>query len=307
MGEIGGFRRQVNPLVVANRFQPYIRDMKTRILVSSLLGFLCVVLPAAAQPGRSFTTLSYATTVAGLTVMMTEADVEMSGRGYRIDIATRTAGTYGLLFRGETRTLAQGVWSGNTVAPQRYAVSGAWRGSPRQTLMDYVTSQPDVLRLEPPNAAEREPVPPELQRETVDTISAAALLARQATLTSACNGSLRTFDGRRLFEVTSRTGGWETLPPGATPAYAGPALRCEFEGRLLAGFLLDADRESSARPQKGTAWLARLTRDSPMLPVRLSFEIPWLGSASMTLLAAKPEGPPLVRQRADADAAPLRR
>jgi hypothetical protein len=266
-----------------------------------------VVLPVAAEPGRSFTTLSYATTVAGLTVMMTEADVEMSSRGYRMDIATRTAGTYGLLIRGETRTLAQGMWSGNTVAPQRYAVSGSWRGTPRQTLMDYVTSQPDVLRLEPPNVAEREPVPPALQRETIDSISAAALLARQATLTSACNGGTRTFDGRRLSEVTSRTGGWETLPPGATPAYAGPVLRCEFEGRLLAGFLLDSDREAAARPQKGTAWLARLTPDSPMLPVRLSFEIRWLGSATMMLLAAKPEGPPLVRQRADADTAPLRR
>jgi hypothetical protein len=281
--------------------------MKTRILASALLGVLCVVLPVAAEPGRSFTTLSYATTVAGLTVMMTEADVEMSSRGYRMDIATRTAGTYGLLIRGETRTLAQGMWSGNTVAPQRYAVSGSWRGTPRQTLMDYVTSQPDVLRLEPPNVAEREPVPPALQRETIDSISAAALLARQATLTSACNGGTRTFDGRRLSEVTSRTGGWETLPPGATPAYAGPVLRCEFEGRLLAGFLLDSDREAAARPQKGTAWLARLTPDSPMLPVRLSFEIRWLGSATMMLLAAKPEGPPLVRQRADADTAPLRR
>lgn len=281
--------------------------MKTRILAGTLLGTLCVALPAAAQPGRSFTTLSYATSVAGLTVMLTDADVEMSGRGYRIDIAARTAGTYGLLIRGETRSLAQGMWSGNMVVPQRYAVSGIWRGSPRQTLMDYATSQPDILRLEPPNDAEREPVPAALQRETVDTISAAALLARQATLTSACNGSARTFDGRRLSEVTSRTGGWETLPPGAAPAYAGPALRCEFEGRLLAGFLLDADREAAARPQKGTAWLARLTPDSPMLPVRLSFEIRWLGSATMTLLAAKPEGPPLVRQRADADAAPLRR
>ena len=44
-----------------------------------------------------------------------------------------------------------------------------------------------------------------------------------------------------------------------------------------------------------------------MLPVRLSFEIRWLGAATMTLLAAKPDGPPLVRQRADAEVAPLRR
>ena len=281
--------------------------MHIRIPVLSILAALLAALPAAAQPGRSFTTLTYATTVAGLTVMLTEADVEMSGRGYRIDIATRTAGTYGLLIRGETRTLSQGMWAGNTVAPQRYAVSGMWRGAPRQTLMDYVMGQPDILRLEPPNAEEREPVPPALRRETIDTISAAALLVRQATLTDSCDGGARTFDGRRLFEVTSRTAGWEAVGPDSGAVPPGQMLRCEFEGRLLAGFLLDSDREAAARPQRGTAWLARLAPDTPLVPVRLRFEIRWLGAATMSLLSARPDGPPLVRRRADADAAPPRR
>ena len=281
--------------------------MLIRILALSVLGAAAAVHPAAAQPDRSFTTLSYATTVAGLTVMLTEADVEMSNRGYRIDIATRTAGAYGLLIRGESRSVSQGMWAGNTVVPQRYAVSGLWRGTPRQTQLDYAGGQPDVLRLEPPTAAEREPVPPALQRETVDTISAAALLARRATLTTSCDGSARTFDGRRLFEVTSRTGGWETLPPDAAPAHRGPLLRCEFEGRLLAGFLLDSDREAASRPHRATVWLGRLAPDAPLFPVRLSFDMRWLGSATMSLVAAKSDGPPLVRQRANAEAGPPRR
>lgn len=275
--------------------------MRIRILASSILAVLLAALPAAAEQARSFTTLSYATTVAGLTVMLTEADVEMSARGYRVDIATRTAGTFGLLIRGETRSLSQGLWAGDMIAPQRYAVAGVWRGIQRRTLMDYATGQPDILRLDPPNDTEREPVPPALQRGTVDTIAAAALIARRATLTSACEGEARTFDGRRLFEVAARTGGWETFGPDVVPAYAGPMLRCDFEGRLLAGFLLEGDRESAARPQRGTAWLARIAPDAPMLPVRLRFDMRWLGSATMTLTAARNDGPPLVRQRADAE------
>jgi hypothetical protein len=276
--------------------------MRMTLLASMILGLLSAIHPVAAEQARSFSTLSYSTTVAGLTVMVTDADVEMDARGYRVDIATRTAGSYGLLFRGETRTLAQGLWAGDLVAPRRYAVAGTWRGAPRRTLMDYAMGQPDILRLDPPNEAEREPVPPALQRETIDTISAAALLARRATLTSTCDGETRTFDGRRLFEVASRTGGWETLPPAA--AFAGPVLRCEFEGRLLAGFLHGTDRETAARPQKGTAWLARLSDGAPLLPVRMTFEIRWIGSATMTLTSARPDGPPLVRQRADAGLAP---
>jgi hypothetical protein len=267
--------------------------MRLKISLAAALAFS---LPAsAAELARSFTTLSYATQVAGLTVMVTEADVEMDARGYRVDIATRTAGTYGLLFRGETRTLAQGQWAGALIAPQRYAVDGTWRGTPRRTLMDYAMGQPTVLRLDPPNEDEREQVPPALQRETIDTISAAALLARQAALTQACEGGTRTYDGRRLLEVSARTGGWETVAPGEVPGFAGSALRCDFDGRLLAGFMLDADRAAAARPQKGIAWLARLSPGAPMLPVRIRFEMRWLGSATMVLRSAQANGAPLVR------------
>ena len=268
---------------------------------------MALTLPVgAAEQPRSFTTLSYATRAAGLTVMVTEADVEMDARGYRIDIATRTAGAYGVLFRGETRSLAQGLWAGGLVAPKRYAVAGAWRGAPRHTLMEYDTGQPSILRLEPANEAEREPIAPALQRETIDTISAAALLARRATLTGRCDGEARTFDGRRLVTVEARTAGLETLADIEAPV-AGPFLRCDFEARLLAGFLLDGDREAAARPQKGTAWFARLDPNSPLLPVHMRFEMRWLGSAAMTLTSARADGPPLVRQRADAGISPLRR
>lgn len=281
--------------------------MRIPVLAGMSLVLLGAWLPAtAAEEGRSFTTLAYATTVAGLTVMVTEADVEMDARGYRVDIATRTAGSYGLLFRGETHTLAQGQWAGVLVAPQRYAVAGSWRGTTRRTLMDYAMGQPEVRHLDPPNEAEREPVPPTLQRETIDTISAAALLARRATLTRACDGEARTFDGRRLFEVASRTGGWEAAPSDGAAGIAGPVLRCDFEGRLLAGFLLDSDRASAARPHKGTAWLARLSPDAPLLPVRMRFEMRWLGSATMSLTAARQGGPPLVHRRAEAGPLPAR-
>ncbi len=265
----------------------------------------------AAEPGSSFTTLAFTTQVAGLSVMATEADVELDATGYRIDIATRTVGAFGLVMRGETRSLAQGRWAGTMaaalVAPQRYAVDGAWRGTPRRTLMEYAAGQPTLLRLEPANDTEREPVPPDLQRETIDTISAAALLARRATTTGRCDGEARTYDGRRLFEVAVRSGGWEILPPQALPISVGPTLRCDFEGRLLAGFPRDADRESVARPQLGTAWLARLSPGAPLLPVRMRFDMRWMGSATMTLTAATQSGAPLVRQRADAALAPPRR
>ena len=274
--------------------------------LSALAASVLLAMPAAAQDGHSFTALAYATRVAGLSVMLTEADVEMDAAGYRVDIVTRTTGAYGVLFRGESRSLAQGLWAGSLVAPRRYAVDGAWRGERRHTLMEYEAGQPRVLGLEPPNEREREPVDSALQRETVDTISAAALLSRRVTTTGRCDGVTRTFDARRLSEVTARTAGWEVLD-APVPGLDGPALRCDFEGRLLAGFMLEGDRAEAGRPHKASAWLARLAPGGPMLPVRLRFENRWLGSATMLLTTASPGGAPIVRQRADAALAPLPR
>ncbi len=278
--------------------------------VAALLAGLLLLLPlhrARAQPAVS-ASLSYVTTVAGLSVLHTDADVELGQEGYRVDVASRTAGTYGVLFRGETYSLAQGRWAGGLVAPARFAISGHWRGKPRRSLIEYQSGVPTVLRMVPANEEEREPVPPSLQRETIDTVSAAARLVRQVTRTGRCDGEARTFDGRRLVDITATTGGWETLPADSRSPFAGQALRCDFDGRLLAGFMVDSDRAAAARPQKGSAWLASLWPGGPMLPVRLSFEIRWLGSANMVLTSAAPQAAPLVRTRADAEngAAPLR-
>lgn len=281
---------------------------RMRFLAALLVLALAPVQPASADGPVASMALSYTTYVAGLTVLTSEADVELGAEGYRVDLASRTAGTYGLLFRGETYSLAQGRWAGPLVAPARFAISGSWRGKPRRTLIDYTSGTPSILRLQPPNEDEREVVPAALQRETVDTISAAARLVRQVSRTGRCDGAARTYDGRRLIEVSVATGAWETLPPDGRTIFAGQALRCDFDGRLLAGFMLEGDREAAARPQKGTAWLARLSPDGPLLPVKLRFEIRWLGSATMLLTGATPNGPPLVRTRADAEngAPPLR-
>ena len=284
-----------------------------RTLASLLLALLLPQTALGAESPRTLTALTYVTYVAGLTVMTMAADVELRGDSYRVDLASRTAGAYGVMFRGETRSSALGSFvsggqAGGLVAPLRYAVAGHWRGTARHTLMDYANGVPSVLRMQPPNESEREQIAPALQRETVDTISAAALLMRRVTDSGRCEGEARTFDGRRLSQVGVRSAGWETLPRDDRSSFAGPALRCDFEGELLAGFMLDSDRAAAARPQKGSAWLARPIEGAPILPVRLRFEARWIGSATMYLTSASSNAAPLVRTRADAEngAAPIR-
>ena len=83
---------------------------------------------------------------------------------------------------------------------------------------------------------------------------------------------LRVRDSAVLLEATGRS------------SFAGPALRCDFTGRMLAGFLLGDDRERDRRPVRGSAWLAPVTSGGPRLPVRMTFETRWFGEATMYLV-----------------------
>ncbi len=245
---------------------------------------LLLGLPAAgAQP----VTAHYAAYATGLNVLRLDAEIAVSPRDYRVHLAYRTAGTVGFVVRFEQDTTVEGAFVGDRPAPRRFYSVGHLRGRPRVTEIDYPKGQPEVRTLTPPNEEEREQVAPADRAGTIDSVSAMAQLVRQVNATGRCEGRSRTFDGRRLSELSARTAGREVLEQTSRSSFAGTALRCDFEGRQLAGFKLDADRAAAGRPRRGTAWFAALAPGSPMIPVRMQFETDLIGSLTMYL--APPE------------------
>ena len=241
---------------------------------------------AAATPGA--VRVGYAAYAKGLNFLNLEAEYAITPRDYRVHLAYRTAGTIGALFRGEQETRVEGRFVGDRPAPARFFSAGHFRGQQRVTQIDYPAGAPVIRQLQPPNDQEREPVPEAMQAGTVDTISAMAQLVRQVNATGRCEGRSTTFDGRRLSSLSVSTAGQEVLESTPRSSYSGPALRCEIEGRLLAGFRTDDKRDEAARPRRGSAWFARVRPDGPLVPVRLTFEAPFAGSATMYLVAPAP-------------------
>ncbi len=251
----------------------------TRIFALLLLLLLPAV--ANAEPVRA----RYAGYAGGLNALDMTADFDVMPQSYRVRLAFRTTGTVGALFRSQAESTVEGRFVAGRPVPARFFSTGVTRGKQRVTQIDYTGGQPNVRQLQPPNDGEREPVPPAAQIGSVDSLSVMAQLVRQVNASGRCEGRATTFDGRRLSEMEARTVGQEQLPATSRSSFAGPALRCDFEGRQTGGFALDADRAELARPQRGSAWFAATVPGGPLIPVRVSFTTRLFGDATMYLTA----------------------
>jgi hypothetical protein len=253
---------------------------------ATLLGLL---LPwtAFAQPPASLHA-TYEAYAAGLHVADVDTGLTTDPRAYQMTLGFNTTGMVGFFFRGQQFSTVTGTWHGSAAAPARYKGQGTWRGTERLTVIDYDHGQPQIRELTPPDPDDREPVPENLQTNAIDFLSAMMQLIHVVAATGRCETAARTFDGRRVTDIEAHTAGPETLEPTSRSAFAGKALRCDFSGRLVAGFKRDEDHDRAARPIHGSAWLAQAVPGGPSLPVRLTFETRYVGNATMNLTDVGP-------------------
>jgi hypothetical protein len=232
----------------------------------------------------------YDTYADGLHVASTEAGFDIGATGYQMRLAYHTTGVVGFFYRGHQLSTVSGAWHGMQPVPSRFFGEGVWRGDSRIVDIAYDHGKPVIRQLVPPNADEREPVPDALQVDSVDTLSALAELMHVVAATGRCELKVRTYDGRRATEIEARTVEEEMLEPSQRSGFGGKALRCDFAGRLIAGFKFGGDREKDSKPLHGSAWLAAVVAGAPPVPVRMAFETRWFGNATMYLVSVAPAG-----------------
>jgi hypothetical protein len=152
---------------------------------------------------------------------------------------------------------------------------------------------------------ERTTIPQADTLHTIDTLSALAMLIREVGQSGTCSGSVTTFDGRRLARQTARQTGEEVLAADSRSIFAGRALRCDFEGTQLGGFVRNQDEGTLRKPRHGTAWLANLLPGAPPVPVKVIFENNILGQVTLYLTAVS-GGPAAIAQCCATPGAALR-
>ncbi len=250
---------------------------------------------SAPFPARAEAVLArYEVRAGGLSVMRVEALFDLSGSRYRVQTRVRPVGVGSVVSGGgEQVSATEGSWRGSDPLPRRHSSEGEWRGARRAVQLDYAHpggGAPLLRVLEPPLEPEREPVPEALKRNTVDGLSAVAKLLRAVAQTGRCDGEAPVFDGRRRSDFRAWTESLDELPRGEG-SFAGPALRCAFLGRVVAGRHAAQERDDGRPPRPAVAWVARPLPDRAAVPVLIELPTRWFGTVHVVLAAAEPVGP----------------
>jgi hypothetical protein len=226
----------------------------------------------------------------GLLVLKMRAHLILTPGGYDGELSFRTAGMVGWMIHDVDDSHVVGRFAASEpgavpdlAQPSRFDDVGNLRGADRTTRMSYRGGVPAVETLTPPVEVERKPVPPEVTPNTIDNLSALAMLVRHVGATGRCDGRATLFDGRRLTTLAVRTAGTEALPKTGRSIFAGQALRCDVDGNQLYGFKKNESEAEQRRTKHGNAWLATLLPHAPPVPVRVVFTNKDLGEVTLYL------------------------
>jgi len=262
-------------------------------MMRALLLLLLLVLPwpALAQASADVTT-TYSLAVLGIPIAEMRSHLTYTVAGYDLEMRTHTTGAADLLVHGEQTAESHGAWAAAGPQPRGYETEGNWNGDLHRTVIAFAGGVPSVRVMVPPEKPNHEPVPPDMLRDTIDSLTIFASLARQVALTGKCDIAAHLFDGLHVFAITGQTGGEEVLKHDSQSVFEGRALRCDFEGKMIAGFTR-GDEGKQRHVLHASAWLARLAPDWPPLPVRARFETRYFGDAVATLIAPAPTVAPV--------------
>ncbi|MDW8443190.1 MAG: DUF3108 domain-containing protein [Acetobacteraceae bacterium] len=208
---------------------------------------------------------SYTVYFSGFRVVELDASLALAADRYRALARLRTAGLLAAFVRGEQVSEVEGRVTPATalgLSPDRYALEGRWRDRVRRVALRWHGTTPEVLALVPANEEEREPVPPELQRGTVDTMSALVALIARVSASGRCDGaagSVRRAEAQRLHR---RHRGRGDARPASLGALRRPGAEVPLRGPSGRRLLARGGPRSGPRAADGRG-VARPARPGP--------------------------------------------
>lgn len=238
--------------------------------VALALGITCAGASTAAGGELE---LVYKVSFAGLPTARLTVSAEITDSTYRIVSQAKSRGPLRLLMRFTSSSESSGTIESGALKPVLYRSESKFGKHLRSVLLEY---SPDgtVAAAVVPRAEDedREAVPAEDTRGTLDPTSATFLAAAGAGNAVPCSQTMSVFDGRRrhdmVFGVTEID-----RPPGNE--FEGLALRCDYDEVQISGDFRPAegvptlgwDEEEDTRSSR--IWFVRIVDSEMLIPVRI--------------------------------------
>lgn len=247
---------------------------------------VALLLVAARGLAAEGVTLDYDVRYGPLSILAIRTSAWIAGERYQTASRMRTEGMIGYLFPWHADASSQGTVAGDAWRPERHRLTGAYRSEKRSVAIDYDGGTVRTQVEPPPEDDYRSQVPPALQQNTMDPLTASL-----AAVGTDCRGTLSVFDGRRRYDMVLSDLGTAELERSRHGIYAGPTRRCRAEVRPVAGFWTrkagDDDPENDEEPAHLDYWIAQPRPDVRPVPVYLELSGA-RGTLSIWLRAAEP-------------------
>lgn len=242
-------------------------------IAQALLTFLFAAWPALGSANEISVALEYEIRLGGLHAGAVHLTATLTPERYRIAARTESRGLVDMLvgFRSEART--EGERRLDRVIPKAHQADNKWRGEPRWVRVQYGEDGLNAEVHPPPELDDRDPVPPELQKGTLDPLSAAVRAVLAAEAERPCQDRLDVFDGRRRYALHFEDAQVESS-----------ATRCRVRLERIAGMSHEPWLPILEPIEKADLWIERVRPDLPPLPLRLQADTAF-GAAQVRLVA----------------------
>jgi hypothetical protein len=234
------------------------------------VAFMMVV---TAPPGVTETPLrlNYTGYFGGLEAVEVDISIALEKDKYDITSVTRSTGFLDYLssFRSQVRGL--GAWPFGP--DQRFWLVGEYSGKKRQIELQRLPSASFHVAITPPIPIdERDPVPPQLQKNSFDPIAAYVKIAMQPSAANMCAGMVPIYNGTIRSDIEIRHIGREQLQPSPYSSFEGQAERCRLTYTVRAGAYKKSWLGRSDSAPVIDVWVARRDDVALWLPVRVRSE-----------------------------------
>jgi hypothetical protein len=239
---------------------------------------------AADAPAKPAVGLDYKIYIGGLEALSATATIASGNDRYDVEIQATTAGAIGKIMPWTVKVASRGNVTNDVLQPVEHTQNNSFQGKDRSVTLTYDGHGGFLSRTVKPDANEdqRDDVPADLTRDTLDIVSGVLQGLRTVERTGSCKSKVPVFDGRRRFDLVFSDDGHETLEASSVATFSGDTLKCGVKVEPVAGFWRKNQKKFFSRRVNGEdqvvpieVYVARVGAAKSAVPVRIESTSPF--------------------------------